>query len=136
MDEKTGIFTFRRQIDKAHDSGRVKSMLDWARESIAYQARQTIVARLFPSRMYVIAITSLYEDEGSLDIRMEQKVLIALSDWTEAEVGDCVVGEEDFQEAFEMKNGDIWLFEPYGLFPMVGPNASSTTRLKIYRRKR
>ena len=136
MDDKTGIFTFRELVEKTGSSGQVESWLNWARASIAYQARQTIIARLFPGRMCLIVITTLHEDEGALDIRLEQKVLIALSDWTEAEVGDCVVGEEDFQEAFEMRAGEVWLFEPYGLFPMVGPNASSTTRLKIYRRKR
>ena len=99
MDDKTGIFTFRELIEKTGSSGRIENDRDWARDAIAYQARQTIIARLVPGRMYVIAITALHEDEGALDIRMEQKVLIALSDWTEADVGDCVVGEEDFLEA-------------------------------------
>ena len=139
MDDKTGIFTFTHEVSKRQSGIEIKRKVEWAKQYLDRQAQDVIVKCISSGRLYIVARTETYIDRGGHPsdlIRLMQRALVALSDWTDAQVGDCVVGEEGFLEAFEMRSGEVWLFQPYGIFPMVGPNASSTTRLKIYQRKR
>lgn len=134
MDEKTGIFTFTGTIDKSHDGAITQGWVEREKDRILRQAQYHIGYRVAPGKLFVISMTSTHKEERLYTINLEQKLLIALSDWTDAQVGDCVVWDGDDMLAREVVPGEIWHFAPYGIFPALGRFYEGKTHLKIFQR--
>ena len=134
MDDKTGIFTFTGTVDKSHDRETTKGRGEREKDRILRQAQYQIGYRITPGKMFVVSMTSVHEAERLYAINLEQKLLIVLSDWTDAQVGDCVVWDGDEMLAREVVPGEIWHFAPYGVFPALGRFYEGKTHLKIFQR--
>ena len=134
MDDKTGIFTFTGTIDKSHDGEITKGRVQREKDRMLRQSQYQIGERMDPGKMYVVAMTPLHEGDRLLTIDLGIKVLIALSNWTDAEIGDCVVWDGDDMLAREVVPGEIWHFAPYGIFPALGRFSEGKTHLKIFQR--
>lgn len=134
MEQKTGIFITERQfVAKSGTEAASERDLDYVKRLVEGLVAGK-VAGIGPGRLFVVAIADLDVADWGSEIKIEQQVLIALLDYADAEVGDCVVWGDEKNIAFEVVPGEIWHYAPYGIFPALGRFYKGNTHLKIFQR--
>lgn len=132
MNDKTGIFTFSHEVSKQQSDVEIARKVEWANDHCQRRAYAAITDGVSPGRMFMAACTeSVVDYDRDPDvIVVRQKALVALLDWRDAQVGDCVVWD-DLDERQMVKLGEVWRFVPHGQFPAV---PSTQTYLRVYQR--